>query len=93
MTIFIIWVIAFALILFFANKRWDSSVSRGLDKVLPDVLKTHGDNRPVWVGALAVLGATTLVRPVDVLLVVILLTIIGLVVAKLAGLAAGKSAQ
>ncbi|MYL22580.1 hypothetical protein GLV89_02030 [Halomonas alkaliantarctica] len=93
MTIFIIWVIAFALILFFANKRWDSGVSRGLDKMLPDVLKTHGDNRHVWVVALAILGATTLVRPVDVLLVVILLTLIGLVVAKLASFAADKAAH
>lgn len=91
MTIFVIWVIAFFLILYFANKRWDSGVSRGLDKVLPEVLKTHGENRMLWVGALAVMGATTLVRPVDILLVVILLAIIGLIVAKIARLAAGKA--
>lgn len=91
MTIFVIWVIAFALILYFANKRWDSGVSRGLDKVLPEVLKTHGENRLLWIGAIGVLGATTLVRPVDVLLVSILLAIIGLIVSKLASLAAGKA--
>ncbi|WP_083002159.1 hypothetical protein [Halomonas sp. GT] len=90
MTIFLIWVIAFVLIAYFANKRWDSSVSQGLDKMLPEVLKTHGDNRYLWVAALAVLGATTLVRPVDILLVVILLAIIGLIVAKLASWASNK---
>ncbi|MCL7931738.1 hypothetical protein [Halomonas llamarensis] len=91
MTIFVIWVIAFVLILYFANKRWDSGVSRGLDKVLPEVLKSHGENRVLWVGVLAVMGATTLVRPIDILLVVILLAIIGLVVGKLVSLAAGKA--
>ncbi|CAH1041572.1 hypothetical protein [Halomonas sp. TD01] len=90
MTIFLIWVIAFVLIAYFANKRWDSSVSQGLDKMLPEVLKTHGENRYLWVVALAVLGATTLVRPVDILLVVILLTIIGLIIAKLANWASNK---
>jgi hypothetical protein len=93
MTIFVIWVIAFVLILYFANKRWDNGVSRGLDKVLPGVMKSHGENRALWVGALAVLGATTLVRPIDVLLVGILLAIIGLIVGKLASLAAGKASH
>ncbi|MDR5897907.1 hypothetical protein QC823_02735 [Halomonas vilamensis] len=91
MTIFVLWLIAFVLIFYFANKRWDISVSRGLDKMLPEVLKTHGENRMLWVIALAVLGSTTLVRPVDVLLVTILLTIIGLIVAKVARSAAGKA--
>ncbi|WP_434984886.1 hypothetical protein [Vreelandella zhaodongensis] len=91
MTIFFIWVITFVLIAYFANKRWDSGVSQGLDKMLPEVLKTNGDNRYLWVLALAVLGATTLVRPVDILLVVVLLTIIGLVIAKLASWASSKA--
>ena len=38
MTIFLIWVIAFVLIAYFANKRWESGVSQGLDKMLPSVL-------------------------------------------------------
>ncbi|MFC7368154.1 MULTISPECIES: hypothetical protein [Vreelandella] len=91
MTIFFIWVITFALIAYFANKRWDSGVSQGLDKMLPEVLKTHGENRYIWVLALAILGATTMVRPVDILLVVILLAIIGLVIAKLASWASSKT--
>ncbi len=91
MTIFFIWVIAFVLIAYFANKRWDSGLSQKLDKMLPEVLKTHGENRHLWVLALAILGATTLVRPVDILLVVVLLTIIGLVIAKLATWASSKT--
>lgn len=83
MTILLIWIVAFLLIAYFANKRWESGVSQGVDKLLPSVLKTNGDNRYLWVVALAVLGATTLVRPVDILLVVILLALIGLVIMKL----------
>ncbi|AQU81726.1 MULTISPECIES: hypothetical protein [unclassified Halomonas] len=90
MTVFLLWIIAFVLIGYLANKRWESGVSQGLDKMLPDVLKTHGENRYVWIGALAILGATTLVRPVDILLVVILLAIIGLIVMKLANWASNK---
>ena len=92
MTIFMIWVVAFVLIGYFANKRWEHGVSDGLDKMLPEVLKTHGENRVLWVGTLAVLGATTLVRPVDILLVAILLAIIGLVVVKLSSWAMSKAA-
>lgn len=77
MTILIIWLIAFVLIAYFVNQRWNSGVSQGLDKMLPSVLKSHGNNRYMWVIALAVLGATALVRPVDMLLVFILLALIG----------------
>ncbi|HAA46002.1 MAG: hypothetical protein XD36_0370 [Halomonas sp. 54_146] len=91
MTIFLIWVVAFVLIAYFANKRWESGFSQGLDKMLPSVMKSHGDNRYMWVAAVAVLGATTLIRPVDVLLVVILLALIGLAVFKLANWASSKA--
>lgn len=90
MTIFIIWLIALVLIGYFVNQRWQT-VSAGLDKMLPRALKTQGDNRWLWVGALAVLGATTLVRPVDILLVAILLGIICGVVYKLIGWASSKA--
>ncbi|XKF14740.1 hypothetical protein LL947_09540 [Halomonas sp. BLK-85] len=93
MTVFLIWVIAFVLIGYFTHKRWENGFSDSLDKMLPEVLKTHGENRLVWVVALAVLGATTLVRPVDILLVSILIGIIALVVIKLASWAAGKAAH
>ncbi|WP_376717471.1 DUF3566 domain-containing protein [Halomonas piscis] len=90
MTIFVIWVIAFALIFYFANKRWNDGVSQGIDKMLTAMLKSHGKNRYIWVTAIAVLGATALVRPIDVLLVVILLGIIALIVAKVTSVAGKK---
>ncbi|MGM0544293.1 MAG: hypothetical protein ACQERP_10510 [Pseudomonadota bacterium] len=90
MTLIVIWLIALVLIGYLVNSRWDT-VSPGLDKMLPDVMKTHGDNRWLWVSALAVLGATTLIRPVDILLVGILIGIIGLVIYKLINWASSKA--
>lgn len=91
MTILIIWLIAFCLIAYFAYQRWDSGVSQGLDKVLPGFLKSHGENRYLWVLTLAVLGATTLVKPVDILLVTILLGLIGWGVMALVNWAGSKA--
>ncbi|MCP1313605.1 MULTISPECIES: hypothetical protein [unclassified Halomonas] len=91
MTILFIWLIAFVLIAYFANQRWHTGVSRGLDKCLPGVMKSHGENRYLWVGALAVLGATALVNPVEILLVALLIGLIALVVMKLADWASGLS--
>ncbi|WP_017429877.1 DUF3566 domain-containing protein [Vreelandella jeotgali] len=87
MTTFVIWVIAFAVIFYLSNKRWNKGVSQGIDKMLTAMLKSHGNNRYIWVAAIAVLGATALVRPVDVLFVVLLLAIIALIVIKAASLA------
>lgn len=91
MTILIIWLVAFCLIAYFAYQRWNSGVSQGLDKVLPGFLKSHGDNCYLWVITLAVLGATTLVKPVDMLLVVILLGLIGWAVMALVNWAGNKA--
>jgi len=91
MTILIIWLVAFCLIAYFAYQRWNSGVSQGLDKVLPGFLKSHGDNRYLWVITLAILGATTLVQPVEMLLVVLLLGVIGLAVMALINWAGNKS--
>ncbi|WP_447555741.1 hypothetical protein [Vreelandella sp. EE22] len=91
MTILFLWIIAFVLIAYFANQHWERGVSQGLDKFLPGVLKSHGDNRYLWVGALAVLGATALVNPVEIILVAILLALIALVVIKLADWASSLS--
>lgn len=77
MTVLIIWLIAFVLIAYFVHQGWNTGVSQGLDKVLPGFLKSHGDNRYLWVVTLAILGATTLVQPVEMLLVVILMALIG----------------
>ncbi|WP_447928445.1 MULTISPECIES: hypothetical protein [unclassified Vreelandella] len=91
MTILFLWIIAFVLIAYFAHQRWESGVSEGLDKLLPSALKSRGESRYVWIVALAVLGATALVNPVEILLVAILLALIGLVVVKLANWASSLS--
>ncbi|WP_416140102.1 hypothetical protein ACM26W_06940 [Halomonas sp. HK25] len=85
----VIWLVAFAAILFLTFNRWES-ISPALDRVLPELLKSHGDNRTLWGLALATLGATVLVRPVDILLTVVLAVIIGLIGWKLAGWAMDK---
>ncbi|MCE8032505.1 MAG: hypothetical protein LPK20_04620 [Halomonas sp.] len=91
MTEIVIWLIAFALILFFSIKMWETTVSAGLNKVVPRVIKSGDDNRWVWSVALAVLGATTLVRPIDMLLTVIVLAILALVIKKVTGWAMGRA--
>jgi hypothetical protein len=91
MTEIVIWLIAFALILFFSLKKWETSVSAGLNKVIPRVIKSGDENRWIWSVALAVLGATTLVRPVDILLTSIILGLIGLLVWKLAPWVMGRA--
>ena len=85
----VIWLIAFAAILVLSLMRW-SSLSASLDGILPRAMKTGGDNGVVWSLALAVLGATTLVRPVDVLMTAIVLGVLALVAVKLGGWAMDK---
>ncbi|SEK93607.1 hypothetical protein [Halomonas daqiaonensis] len=84
MTLTLIWLIAFALLLFLFLKRWEASVSGILDALLPAVLHSE-DDRWIWCPALAVLGATFIVRPVDMLFTVIVLALVALIGTKLAG--------
>ncbi|MGR2739001.1 hypothetical protein ACUY1T_11190 [Billgrantia sp. Q4P2] len=91
MTEIVIWLIAFALILYFSLRMWETTVSAGLNKVVPRVIKSDDDNRWIWSIALAVLGATTLVRPIDMLLTAIVIAILALVVKKVAGWAMDKA--
>ena len=82
MTEIVLWLIAFALILYYSIKMWETKDSAGLNKVMPRVIKNSDENRWVWSLALATLGATTLVRPIEILLTVILLVIAGLIAWK-----------
>ncbi|WP_136247743.1 hypothetical protein [Halomonas borealis] len=82
MTVTVVWLIAFAVLLFLCLSRWEASVSAGLDKLLPSVLRSE-DDRWVWSPAIAVLGATAIVRPVDLLLTLILIALIAFVGGKL----------
>ncbi|WP_104202484.1 hypothetical protein [Billgrantia saliphila] len=91
MTVTVLWLIAFALIFYFSYIKWESSVSPGLNKIMPRVLKSGHDNRWVWSLALAVIGATTLVRPIDMLLTAIVVAVLLLVVKKLADWALGRA--
>ncbi|MEQ6916695.1 hypothetical protein [Halomonas aquatica] len=89
MTPILIWLIAFALLLFLFLKRWDASVSHFLDKLLPAVLRSE-DDRWVWSPALAVLIATFIVQPVDLLFTLIIIGLLTLIGTKLAGWAMNK---
>lgn len=82
MIVTLIWVIAFAVILWLCLKRWEASVSGALDKLLPDALRSE-DDRWVWSPAIAVLGATTIVRPVDMLMTLLIIALLALVGGKL----------
>jgi len=91
MTEIVLWLIAFALILYYCIKAWETQVSDGLNKVMPDVIKSGDDNRWIWSMSLAILGATTLVRPIDILLTAALLTIVGLIAWKITGWVMSKA--
>lgn len=84
MTVILIWLIAFAVLLLLFLKRWDVSVSGILDALLPAVLRSE-DDRWIWSPALAVLGATFIVRPVDMLFTLIVMGLLALIGIKLAG--------
>ncbi|APX93959.1 hypothetical protein BWR19_14020 [Halomonas sp. 1513] len=83
MTVTIIWLIGFAAILYFGLSRWEASLSPFLQRVLPEVLRSDGDDRWVWCPALAILGATFLVRPVDMLLTLLFIALVAWVAKRL----------
>ncbi|MGM0535594.1 MAG: hypothetical protein ACQEUN_09165 [Pseudomonadota bacterium] len=89
MTLTLIWLIAFAVLLYLFLKRWEASVSGILDALLPGVLRSE-DDRWIWCPAMAVLGATFIVRPVDMLMTLIVIGLVTLIGAKLAGWAMNK---
>jgi len=92
MTLTLIWLIAFAVFLFLFLKRWDVSVSSILDALLPAVLRSE-DDRWVWCPALAVLGATFIVRPVDMLFTLIVIVLVASIGTKLASWVMNKVDQ
>ena len=90
MTVTIIWLIGFAAILYFSLRGWESAVSPFLARVLPEALRSDGDDRWIWCPALAVLGATFLVRPVDMLLTLLFIALVAWVAKRLMGWAMKK---
>lgn len=89
MTVTVIWLLAFAVILFLCLNRWEASVSGTLDRLLPAILRSE-DDRWIWCPAIAILVATTIVRPVEVVLTLILIGLIAVVGGKLLGWAMSK---
>lgn len=84
MTIAIIWLVAFVFFLFMFLRRWDVSISAKLDALLPEVMRSPGDHY-ILAPALAVLLATAIVAPVEMLMMAIIIGVIALVISKVAG--------
>ncbi|KXS38392.1 hypothetical protein [Modicisalibacter sp. 'Wilcox'] len=82
MTVTVIWLIAFAVILFLTWKGWEGGFGQFVERRIPRVLRSQ-DDRWVWCTAAAVVGATCIVKPVSMLLTVLLLLLAGWVMAKL----------
>lgn len=90
MVVALVWVIAFAVILFLTLKSWDGALGRFFANRVPKHMRSTGDERWVWCPAIAVLGATAIISPVDMLLTLILLAIILWVVKKLVGISVDR---
>ncbi|WP_027967140.1 hypothetical protein [Halomonas halocynthiae] len=90
MTIAIIWLVAFVFFLYMLLKNWDASVSAKLDAMLPTIMRSH-DDRYVLAPASAVLLATAIVAPVEVLMVAIIIGVITLVATKVVGCIMNKA--
>lgn len=82
MLLSVIWLIAFAVVLALLIKSWDSSVNAVLDRLLPTVLRSD-DDRWVWCPAIAVLVATTIVSPIDMLMTLLIIGLLVLIGVKL----------
>ncbi|WP_110655688.1 hypothetical protein [Salinicola halimionae] len=82
MTVFVVWLIAFVVLLFLALKAWDGALGAMVTRWLPSQLRGDpAQDRWVMAAALAVLGATFIINPVSMLLTLILLAL-GLWVGK-----------
>lgn len=75
MTLTLIWLIAFAVILFLSLRGWNGALGRFFERRVPAILKGNEDDRWIWCVALAVLGATFVVKPVSMLLTLLLLAL------------------
>nr|WP_297460188.1 hypothetical protein [uncultured Halomonas sp.] len=91
MTVTLIWLIVFAVILFFTLKSWEGALGRFFDRKIPAALRSHDDDRWVWCVAMAVLGATLIVNPVSMLLTLLILALIVWVAKKLVGWGMSKA--
>lgn len=84
MLLTVIWLVAFAVTLALLIKSWDSSVDAAMDCLLPRLLRSDGD-RWIWCPAIAVLVATTIVAPIDMLMTLLVIGLLLLIGIKLGG--------
>ncbi|MAM58366.1 MAG: hypothetical protein CMN25_13600 [Salinicola sp.] len=76
MTVFVVWLVAFAVFLFLLLRAWDGALGGMIKRRLPTQLQGDpAQDRWIMSAALAVLGATFIIKPVSMLLTLILLAI------------------
>ncbi|MFC3391846.1 hypothetical protein [Aidingimonas halophila] len=90
MTVTLIWLLAFAVFLYSCLRSWDGSLGRFFENKLPRQLLSGRDDRWIWSPALAVLGATFIVRPVEMLMTLIVLGLLFLLGKRVICLAMNK---
>ncbi|WP_048308830.1 hypothetical protein [Halomonas sp. PR-M31] len=83
MTATLIWLIAFALILTLIVKGWDGELGKFFERRTPATFKSNRNDRWIWGIALAVLGATFIVKPISMLMTLLLLALIIWILVKL----------
>ncbi|MGC3873998.1 hypothetical protein ACPF7Z_12090 [Halomonas sp. GXIMD04776] len=76
MTVTLIWLIVFALILTLTLRGWDGGLGNFFERKMPAAFKSSRDDRWIWGIALAVLGATFVVKPISMLMTLLLLALI-----------------
>lgn len=76
MVVTLIWLVAFAVILFFALQSWNGALGDVFARRMPDMLKSGEGDRWLWCVALAVIGATFIVNPVSMLLTLLILCLL-----------------
>ncbi|KFF49243.1 hypothetical protein GY26_09385 [Gammaproteobacteria bacterium MFB021] len=77
MTVFIVWLVAFAVLLFLALKAWEGALGGAAERWLPAQLRGDpAQDRWMVSVALAILGATFIVKPISMLLTLILLALL-----------------
>ncbi|WP_148254385.1 hypothetical protein [Aidingimonas lacisalsi] len=76
MTVTLIWLVAFGVILYLCLRSWAGTLEPFLDGKLPRQLQSDRDDRWIWSPAIAVLGATFIVRPIEMLMTLIVLALV-----------------
>ncbi|SHF02037.1 hypothetical protein SAMN02745148_01625 [Modicisalibacter ilicicola DSM 19980] len=76
MTETLIWLVVFAVILIMTLRSWNGGLGRFFERRTPQAFRGGRDDRWIWCIALAVLGATFIVKPISMLMTLLLLALI-----------------